>query len=103
MKVYYWKGLDKNDEIVFGEISAGSILTIKSELYRQNIRHFKIKKKRNNPLQKRITPLEISAFFRNLSTLISSHIPLLRSLNILSKNYRNPKLKELIQTISSDI
>lgn len=103
MNNYYWTGINKQGIKVFGEMSAGSISTIKSELIKKSIKVIKIKKKRKKFFMQKITHLEISEFFKNLSLLISSHIPLVRSLNILSKNIRNPTFKALVQTISSDI
>ncbi len=104
-KQYDWAGMFLSGEATRGSIEANSVTLAKSELRRQGIIALKIVKKRTFLFKtfRRITPLEITAFSRQLITLIKAGMPLNHSLNLLSINANNPRLKVLIQALRSDV
>src|SRR2546423_15185687 len=53
--------------------------------------------------RKRVKPKILMIFTRQLATLIDSGLPLLRSLNVLSKQERDPVLKKTIDKLADSV
>lgn len=103
---FNYTGLNKANQKVNGDIEARSLALAKAELRRQGINIRKISKKRASFFKskgKKIKSADITIFSRQLSTMISSGIPLVQSFDIVSKGQSNKRLKELLENIKKDI
>jgi len=104
--VFTWEGLDKRGQIVKGETSGPSIAMIKAILRRQGVNPTKVRKK-TKPLfsggSTKIKAKDISVFSRQLSTMMSSGVPLVQSFDIIGKGHANKGMQALMASIRTDI
>lgn len=103
--VFSWEGIDRKGAKTTGEVSSQSIALVKALLRRQGITPTKIRKKRA-PLfnsGKRIKPLDIAFFTRQLATMMKSGVPLLQSFDIISEGTDNKNLANLVQEIKNEV
>ena len=106
-KIYLWEAINQRGETVKGEFTGASLALAKSSLRSQGLTIKKIQKK-TKPLfgsgrSKKIKSLDIMVFSRQLSTMLSSGIPLLQSFDIVAKGASNPKMYALIMSIKTNI
>ncbi|WP_460732134.1 type II secretion system F family protein [Lysobacter tyrosinilyticus] len=106
MPVFVWEGTDKRGIKMKGEQSATTANLVRAELRRQGITPLVIKVK-PKPLfggaGKRITPGDIAVFSRQIATMIKSGVPIVQALEIMGGGQKNPKMKDLINDVRSDI
>lgn len=106
MPIFVWEGTDKRGTVMKGEQPAKTANLVRAELRRQGItpKAVKIKPK---PLfgstGKRITPLDIAVFSRQLATMMKSGVPIVGSLEIIGSGHKNPKFKDLVNSVRSDL
>ncbi|STX29099.1 type IV pilus assembly protein PilC [Legionella beliardensis] len=103
---YRWEGVNRSGERVNGIIESNSIAIAKAALRKQGIITNKVIKKRK-PLfdkkNKKITSADITAFTRQLATMLNAGIPLVQSFDIIAQGQTNQKVKALLETIKKDI
>ncbi|WP_343224903.1 type II secretion system F family protein [Cognatilysobacter bugurensis] len=106
MPVFVWEGTDKRGTVMKGEQPAKNANLVRAELRRQGITP-KVVKIKPKPLfggaGKRITPLEIAVFSRQLATMMKSGVPIVGSLEIIGSGHKNAKFKELVNSVRSDL
>jgi type IV pilus assembly protein PilC len=106
LELFIWEGTDKRGVVMKGEQPAKNANIVRAELRRQGITP-KIVKPKPKPLfggsGKRITPLDIAIFSRQMATMMKSGVPIVSSLEIMGGGHKNPKMKQLINSIRSDI
>jgi len=104
--MFIWEGTDKRGHKVKGEMSGTSDALIKATLRRQGVIPLKVKKKAK-PLfgggGKPIEAKDIALFSRQMSTMMSSGVPLVQSFEIVGRGHEKPKMQELILAIKSDV
>ena len=103
--VFLYKGVDKKGKKVEGEISGSSSAVVKAQLLRQGIRAQNVRKK-PKPLfggKKKIKPLDIAIFTRQMATMMKAGVPLVQSFDIVADGVDNPALGELIRAIREDV
>jgi type IV pilus assembly protein PilC len=87
-------------------LRASSIALARADLRRQGVNPKKVRKK-SQPLfgggKKKITPLDISIFTRQLATMMSAGVPLVQSFDIVGRGHENPSMQELLLAIKQDI
>ena len=102
---FIYKGIDRKGKTIQGEIAATSQALVKAQLIKQGIRPKSVRKK-SKPLfggQKKITPLDIAVFTRQMATMMKAGVPLVQSFDIVSDGSDNPTLKTMINTIRADV
>ncbi len=103
---FVWEGTDKKGAKVKGEIGGQNIALVKAQLRKQGINPGKVKKK-SAPLLggtgKKITPLDIALFTRQLSTMMASGVPLLQSFDIIGEGFENPNMRRLVDEIKQGV
>jgi type IV pilus assembly protein PilC len=106
LEIFIWEGTDKRGVVMKGEQPAKSANIVRADLRRQGITP-KIVKPKPKPLfggaGKRITPLDIAIFSRQMATMMKSGVPIVSSLEIMGGGHKNPRMKELINSVRSDI
>lgn len=104
--VFIYKGTNRKGKKVEGEISSTSQALVKAQLAKQGIRP-KVVRKKPKPLfggsGKKIKPLDIAVFTRQLATMIKSGVPLVQSFDIVADGSDNTTMKELILSIRTDV
>ena len=103
---FSWKGLNQNGKPVEGSIEARSLSAAKALLRQQNISVKKISQKSQllqQLMSKRIKPVDIASFSRQMATMISAGIPLVQGLSIVAKGVDNPNLSRLILDLRSSV
>ncbi|AHE67210.1 type II secretion system F family protein [Legionella oakridgensis] len=102
---YQWEGVNQSGEKLNGVIDARSIAIAKTELRKQGVITRKIVKKRAPFFKKskKIKPIDITVFSRQMATMIEAGIPLIQSFEIVAKGQSNQRMKDLIETIKKDV
>ena len=104
--IFLWEGTDKQGRKSKGEISSVNTALARAELRKQGISASKVKKKGkalNLGFGSKISPADIALFTRQMSTMMRAGVPLVQSFEIVAEGLTNPKMKELVMTIRSDV
>lgn len=101
--MYIWSGTNRKGEKISGEQESTSVTLLKADLRRQGITVKKIKKKPKSLIPKRIKNTEITAFSRQMATMLVAGIPLIQSLDLISKGHANPEMQKMVQGLKSSI
>ncbi|WP_226506440.1 type II secretion system F family protein [Pseudomonas sp. MWU16-30317] len=103
--VYIWEGTDRKGSSTSGEMTGASIPLIKAQLRRQGISPGKIKKKTSSIFSKgkKIKPMDIALFTRQMSTMMKAGVPLLQSFDIIAEGVENPKMRDLVLTLKLEV
>lgn len=105
-QAYVYKGLDKKGKKIEGEISGSSPAVIKAQLLKQGIRANTVRKK-PKPLfgsgGKKIKPIDIAIFTRQMATMMKAGVPLVQSFDIVADGSDNPSIAKLIRSIREDV
>ncbi|MGS2717754.1 type II secretion system F family protein [Eionea flava] len=103
---FIYKGINRKGKKVEGEISSTSQALVKAQLNKQGIRP-KVVRKKPKPLfsgsGKKIKPIDIASFTRQLATMIKAGVPLVQSFDIVADGADNQSMKELILNIRTDV
>ncbi|HEY0660878.1 MAG TPA: type II secretion system F family protein [Lysobacter sp.] len=106
LEIFVWEGTDKRGIKMKGEQPAKNANLVRAELRRQGITPQVVKPK-GKPLfggsGKRVTPRDIAIFSRQVATMMKSGVPIVTSMEIMAGGQKNPKMKDLINSIRSDI
>ena len=104
--VFTWSGTDKSGRPGKGEIMAISQAMAKAQLRQQGIKPKSVRKKAK-PLfggnSKAIKPADIAIFTRQLATMLKAGVPLVQSFDIVEDGLENPRMKELVASIKTDV
>ncbi len=104
--VFVWSGTDKRGIVMKGESPAKNANMVRAELRRQGITP-KVVKIKGKPLfggaGKRVTPLDIAIFSRQIATMMKSGVPIVTSLDIIGQGSKNPKMAALVNSVRADL
>jgi type IV pilus assembly protein PilC len=104
--IFVWEGTDKRGVKMKGEQPGKNANLIRAELRRQGITPTVVKPK-GKPLfgsaGRKISAKDIAFFSRQLATMMKSGVPIVSSLEIIAGGQKNPKFKDLINTLRADI
>lgn len=106
VQVFVWEGTDKRGNKVKGELPGQNITLIKAELRKQGINANKVRRKPTalfGQRKKKITPLDIAVFTRQLATMMKAGVPLVQSFEIVAEGHDNASMRELLLQIKADI
>lgn len=103
--LYLWSGIDHRDIKFNGdkELYQKDIIGFKKSLESKGYKKIKLKKISNRELHKKIPIKEISSFTRQISTMLSSGVPLIQALNIIIEGSENVSLKRLAKEITKSV
>jgi type IV pilus assembly protein PilC len=103
--VYIWEGTDRKGSSIAGEMTGASVPMIKAQLRRQGISPGKIKKKTSSIFGKgkKIKPMDIALFTRQMSTMMKAGVPLLQSFDIIAEGVENPRMRDLVLALKQEV
>ena len=105
-QVFVWEGVDRRGNKTKGEINGISVALAKAELRKQGVIANKVKKK-SKPLfgtgQKKISPMDIALFTRQLATMMKAGVPLVQSFDIVSEGLENLSMRKLVMDIKGEV
>ncbi|MBD8593856.1 type II secretion system F family protein [Pseudomonas sp. CFBP 8758] len=102
---FSWEGVDRKGTKVAGEIKGHNIATVKALLRKQGVASTKIRKKTDSIFGggKKIKPIDIALFTRQMSTMMKAGVPLLQSFDIISEGSENVRMTKLVNGIKQDV
>jgi len=105
MSVFTWEGTDRKGGKVKGELSGANAALIKAQLRKQGINPTKVRKKGISLLGKgrKIKPMDIALFTRQMATMMGSGVPLLQSFDIIAEGFDNPSMRKLVEDIKQEV
>src|SRR4051794_8208908 len=106
--VFTYKAVDGAGVPSKGELKAASAAAAKAPLQEQGLKAMELREKKGAlsgdiTLFQRIKPAELTVMTRQLSTMISSGMTLLRAFYVLEDQLENKKLKETVSAVREDI
>ena len=103
--VFAWEGTDRKGGKVKGELSGQSPALVKAQLRKQGINPIKVRKKAVSLFGagKKIKPMDIALFTRQMATMMKAGVPLLQSFDIIAEGFDNPNMRKLIDEIKQEV
>ena len=99
---FLWKAKNTEGVAVNGEIRAKNEKDALNLLQKQQLISIELKKLRKVRSRK-ITKKDIAHFIRQLATLLKAGLPLLQSMDIISKGHENPAFSRLINDVKLNV
>jgi type IV pilus assembly protein PilC len=105
VSVYTWEGVDRKGTKVSGELNGHNLPLIKAQLRKQGINPTKVRKKSVSIFGKgkKIKPLDIAFFSRQMATMMKAGVPLLQSFDIISEGAENPNMRALVDSLKQEV
>ncbi len=108
MPFFVYKAKNRAGRKVKGELEAPSLELAETALQRRGYTEIKVKPKPKDIfegtfLEAAVKPRDMVVFSRQFATMIQSGVPILQSLQILSEQTENPKLKRKLYEIKNDV
>lgn len=105
VSVYAWEGVDRKGTKLSGEINGHNPALVKAQLRKQGINPTKVRKKSVSIFGKgkKIKPLDIAFFSRQMATMMKAGVPLLQSFDIISEGHENPNMRKLVDDIKQEV
>ncbi|MDH0103824.1 type II secretion system F family protein [Stutzerimonas stutzeri] len=103
--VFTWEGTDRKGGKVKGELAGQSPALIKAQLRKQGINPLKVRKKSASLFGagKKIKPMDIALFTRQMATMMKAGVPLLQSFDIIGEGFDNPNMRKLVDEIKQEV
>ncbi|TLP77858.1 type II secretion system F family protein [Pseudomonas nitroreducens] len=102
---FVWEGTDRKGGKVKGELAGTNTALVKAQLRKQGINPIKVRKKSISILSagKKIKPMDIALFTRQMATMMGSGVPLLQSFDIIGEGFDNPNMRKLVDEIKQEV
>lgn len=102
---FAWEGTNKQGAKIKGEVSGQNPALVKAQLRKQGINPTKVRKKSMSLLSagKKIKPMDIALFARQMATMMKAGVPLLQSFEIIAEGVDNPNMRKLIDDIKQHV
>ena len=102
---FTYEGIDRKGSRVKGEITGKGPALVRAELRKQGIQAKKVVKKREITLggKKKIKPMDIALFTRQMATMRKAGVPLVQAFEIVSDGLENPAMREVILKLKADV
>ena len=103
-----WKGRNRFGDVVEGERVASTPEDVARNLKREQITVMNIRKRKSEirfplPKRERVNLKDLAVYSRQLSVLIDSDLPLIQSLEILSRQTKNKYFSRAIKKVKEDV
>ncbi|MFA0567275.1 type II secretion system F family protein [Vibrio gallaecicus] len=106
LKNYRWKGINSSGKKVSGQTLALTELEVREKLKEQHIQIKKIKKSSVSALTRitnRVTPKDITVLTRQLATMLTTGVPIVQAIKLVSDNHRKAEMKSILSHISKGV
>jgi type IV pilus assembly protein PilC len=105
MSAFTWEGTDRKGVKIKGEMTGLNPALVKAQLRKQGINPTRVRKKSVSIFSrgKKIKPLDIALFTRQLATMLGAGVPLLQSFDIISEGFDNPNMRKLVDDVKQDV
>ncbi|MND51585.1 Type II secretion system protein F [compost metagenome] len=102
---FAWEGTDKKGSKVKGEISGQNPALVKAQLRKQGINPTKVRKKSTSLLSagKKIKPMDIALFTRQMATMMKAGVPLMQSFEIIGEGFEKPAMRKLVEEVKQEV
>ncbi len=102
---FAWEGTDKKGSKVKGEISGQNPALVKAQLRKQGINPTKVRKKSTSLLSagKKIKPMDIALFTRQMATMMKAGVPLMQSFDIIGEGFDKPAMRTLVNEVKQEV
>lgn len=103
--MFTWEGTDKRGAKVKGELSGVNPALVKAQLRKQGINPIKVRKKAVSIFGqgKKIKPLDIALFTRQMATMMKAGVPLLQAFDIIGEGLDNQNMRKLVDEIKQEV
>lgn len=106
LHTFIWQGKDKRGKVLKGEVEGKGEALVRADLRKQGLTGITVRKKPKalfGGSGKPVKARDIAFFSRQIATMMSSGVPLVQSLHILSAGQKNPKFRKLIDNIQQEV
>lgn len=105
LAVYAWEGVDRKGTKMTGEMNGQSVQMIKAQLRKQGVTPGKVRKKSASIFGKgkKIKPMDIALFTRQMATMMRAGVPLLQSFEIIGDGFDNPNMRKLVEEVKLEV
>ncbi|SFO70398.1 type IV pilus assembly protein PilC [Ectopseudomonas composti] len=102
---FVWEGTDRKGSKIKGELSGQNPALVKAQLRKQGINPTKVRQKSSFALSKgkKIKPLDIALFTRQMATMMKAGVPLLQSFDIIAEGFDNPNMRKLVEDLKQEV
>jgi len=102
---FAYEGIDRKGSKVKGEITGKGPALVRAELRKQGIQAKKVVKKREMSLggKKKIKPMDIALFTRQMATMMKAGVPLVQAFEIVSDGLENPSMRDVVLKLKADV
>ena len=103
-QVYVWQGKSRQGNKLKGTIAAQDINQVKAQLHKRGVVNPRVKKQGITiGGGKKIKPMDIAIFTRQMATMMQAGVPLLHSFDIIIEGLTKPDMRKLIEQVRNDI
>ena len=103
---FAWEGIDKRGGKVTGTLTGQNTALVKAQLRKQGINPTKVKPQSSFTILskgKKIKPLDIALFTRQMATMMKAGVPLLQSFDIIAEGFENPNMRKLVDDLKQEV
>ncbi|MFG0584385.1 type II secretion system F family protein [Ectopseudomonas khazarica] len=102
---FKWEGKDRRGAVVSGVINGQNPALIKAQLRKQGINPTKVRKQSSISLGqgKKIKPMDIALFTRQMATMMKAGVPLLQSFDIIGEGFDKPNMRKLVDEVKQEV
>lgn len=105
MSVFKWEGTDKKGAKIKGELGGLNPALVKAQLRKQGVNPTKVTKKGKSLFSagKKIKPMDIALFTRQMATMMKAGVPLLQSFDIIAEGLENTNMRDLVNSVKQEV
>jgi len=102
---FAWEGKDRQGTLRKGEMNGLDPNLIRAQLRKQGINPLKVRKKPASLFApgKKIKPMDIATFTRQMATMMKAGVPMLQSLDLIIEGAENPRMRALVEGLKQDV
>ena len=103
---FSWEGTDKKGSKLKGETTGQNPALVKAQLRKQGINPTKVRKKAVSLFGgkgKKIKPMDIALFARQMATMMKAGVPLLQSFDIIGEGLENQNMRKLVDEVKQQV
>ena len=102
---FVYEGVDRQGKKVKGETTGKAPALVRAELRKQGINAKKVAKKHEINIggKKKIKPMDIAIFTRQMATMMKAGVPLVQAFEIVADGLDNPSMKDVVLKLKVEV